>query len=193
MKKLCLVLLLLGVIVGAGLNTCYANVFTFAPIPADMNDLDHYHYYTWGIDWQIPANDKIIGASLSFDNIFNHNWDNHVLYVHLLDSVAVGLTEYYDAQGWSNAFSGQGVELFTAYNQMFPPAHDFTYNFTLAQVDTLVNYLADGNFGLGLDPDCHFYNDGVKLKIITAVPEPLTMLLFGPALLGLVGLKRKRS
>ena len=37
-------------------------------------------------------------------------------------------------------------------------------------------------------------NDYLKLNAdVNPVPEPMTMLLFGPALLGLVGIKRKKA
>ena len=45
----------------------------------------------------------------------------------------------------------------------------------------------DDNYGIASDGDQH-----VKIGL-TPVPEPMTMLLFGPALLGLIGLKRKKS
>jgi len=43
------------------------------------------------------------------------------------------------------------------------------------------------DYGIASDGDQH-----VKIGL-TPVPEPLTMLLFGPALLGLVGLKRRKA
>jgi len=68
-------------------------------------------------------------------------------------------------------------------------------------IDELSTWSADGNWALGVDPDCHFYNDGITFTIITtktppttpAVPEPMSMVL-GSLGLGLVsGLKRRRS
>jgi len=64
------------------------------------------------------------------------------------------------------------------------PLYTYTYTFTEAQEDLLQAYIANGgNIAIGLDPDCHFYNDGVMLTITTgaAVPEPAALLLLAPA------------
>ena len=49
-------------------------------------------------------------------------------------------------------------------------------------------YAADGRIGLGLDPDCHFYNDGITLRLVT--PEPTSLALLG--LGGLAMMHRRR-
>lgn len=66
-------------------------------------------------------------------------------------------------------------------------------------LDEFIAWSADGNWALGIDPDCHFYNCGVTLKVTTRripthneVPEPMSMIL-GALGLGLVtGWKRRR-
>lgn len=182
------ILLLLGLAA-----TSNANTYTFQPVPADLWDLDHWSYYTWGINWSVPSGEEITGADLFFDDI--RNWDNadNDLYIHLLDSASSGVSTGWDGQGGGDNFSGQGI-LLEWYHNLPISAQDITYVFDESEEDALETYLADGNFGLGIDPDCHYYNSGIELRIFTAtgheVPEPATMLLLGAGLLGLFGLKR---
>ena len=164
--------------------------YPFQPSPKDLWDLDHYKYYTWGISWSVPAGQTIVGASLFIDNINNWRVEPNILYVNLLDNPPVGVTVGTDNQGGGNAFSGQGIPLttYTDYNSYPGSAEDWIYTFTTAQVETLKSYVTNGVFGLGIDPDCHYYNDGITLTIET-VPEPVTALLALPAL-GLLGRRR---
>jgi hypothetical protein len=69
-------------------------------------------------------------------------------------------------------------------------AHRTTKTFVIGS--SSLDWLADGNFGFGIDPDCHYYNDGVVAAIETRpVPEPATMLLLASGLMGLAGVRRK--
>lgn len=90
--------------------------------------------------------------------------------------------------GWSYVASGTrgGKQLYT-----------YTYTFTKAQAATIGTYINNStakNIAIGLDPDCHFYNDGIKLNIAYGkqpVPEPASLALF--ALAGLAVARRMRS
>lgn len=157
-------------------------ILTFQPSPADLGDLDHSYAYGWGIDAILPQGESVIAATLTFDNI--RNWDNgsNVLYVNLLDEVAAGFSRRTDNGGGGNYFAnyaGDHVSLVTYLNLPSWP-QDLVYAFTADQVDVLNDYLANGKFGIGIDPDCHFYNDGVELCLVT--PEPGTVALLAAGL-----------
>ncbi len=165
-----------------------ADTATFQPTPTDLYDLDHYRYYRWGIDHGL-GDVEVTGATLFFDNI--RNWDNNAndLYVHLLPGAPAGVAVGYDGQGGGDQFAGQGV-LLVHYEDLPNVAQDITYTFSASEVAALNSYMQDGNFGLGFDPDCHYWNDGVTLTM-EYVPEPATMGLLGLGGLGLLRRKRK--
>lgn len=71
---------------------------------------------------------------------------------------------------------------------------NLTYNFDDASLKALFEYALDGQFGIGIDPDCHYYNDGIYFTVVTAdapVPEPSTFILFGAGLAGVAFMRRK--
>ncbi|MBW2091651.1 MAG: hypothetical protein JRI34_05950 [Deltaproteobacteria bacterium] len=106
-----------------------AATYTLQPCDTDMDDLDHWYYYEWGLkdlsgtgDWGIPDNEQVIGASLTFEDIINWNDGDYDLYVHLLPgrdkpNGAYGTTLYnwilksYDGQVGGDDFSEQGIVL----------------------------------------------------------------------------------
>ena len=179
-----------------------ADVLTFAPTPADLNDLDHHKVYAWRVD-NVNLNGKVItGATLKIKNIAN--WDNRVnkLFVHLLDSAKVAgvssftddtrdrsslttaqleasiiddfaNTRYHNNQSWLIG-ANTGDTFLTSQSFTMTPTN-FVYNFTSSQLTALMNYITNGsnNFALGFDPDCHFFNDGITFEITTGnAPVP---------------------
>jgi hypothetical protein len=173
-------------------GTVSATIYSFQPTPANLNDLDHHEYYSWGINWNIPSGEVITGASLFFDNIAN--WDNNPndLWVHLLDSPATGVVAQWDGQGGGDNFAGQGI-LLNHWQNLPNTFQDITYIFDSSEVGFLNSFAADGIWGTGYDPDCHYFNDGVTLSVETSpVPEPATMILFGTGLVGIGGFGRKK-
>lgn len=161
-------------------------IMSFTPSPADLGDLDHHRVYEWGIDVPLAPGEYAIAAELTFDNI--RNWDDNpnVLYNHLLDWAELGVTQGYDNQGGGDFFVttyvGEASHLVTYENLPSTP-QDLTYTFTADDLVVLNNYLADGRVGIGIDPDCHFCNDGVELTITTPEPGMLAFMALGGLLL----------
>jgi len=186
-----------------------AGTTTLVPDPPDLYDLDHSCYYTWGptLDEGL-AGQTIAQAVLRFDDI--RNWDSspNVLYVHLLDSAAPGVTSYWDGEGGGDNLAGMGIELVTYTNLPSTP-QDLEYELDVVELITLNEFLdSDGDIGLGFDPDCHFYNNGVSLQLSyeetppvvppvapleNGVPEPATMVALAAAIGGLGAYVRRRK
>ncbi len=172
-----------------------AAVVTFQPSPVDLWDLDHYKAFTWRIDWSVPEGERLVSAELLFENVRNWDDNSYDLWGHLLDYVDA--TEYFaDDQDGSDYFAElPGLLFHWDYTGGSDPheipldsegGKDVTYSFTVEQLGWLESYSADGSFGLGFDPDCHFWNNGITLRLQTqSVPEPTApfLLLAGVSLL----------
>lgn len=196
MKKLGLVLLAAGICLFA-VSSAFAGVYRFNPTPrADLWDLDHYRYYTWGIDWNHPG-ETITGATLTFSNIWDWRVEPDSLYVHLLNNPRRGVTANWDFQGNGDNFAGKGYNMGTWTDVVGGRPRNFTLTYDLGAlglIDELNSYASDGVFGFGFDPDCHYFNDGLSLTVTTsqAVPEPATIALLSLGLVG-AGVIRRRN
>jgi hypothetical protein len=176
--------------------------------------LEHQQYYSWGLNSsQIPQNEDIISVTILFKGL--HNWDNleNHLYVNVLGDAPTPLSfhvigtdnpndnVFFDnLNSWN--LNGEGNAFIHDFALLYGPgnnatiARDVSYTFTNVTQPSLINFfntaIDDGNFGLGFDPDCHFWGSKIKLTLITErVSEPSTFLLLGAGLAG-VSLLRKR-
>ncbi len=118
--------------------------------------------------------------------------------------VAYGYSNWYTPILLSTGATNIGL---TTYADPDGPAttDQFSFLFTAPQLVTLTNYITNGHtggsgyadFGLGFDPDCHYYNDGVTFTITTgqvSVPDGgATILLLLGGLAALVSLRRRLS
>jgi hypothetical protein len=173
--------LMVAVILFLMLGLVGANAFSatirLAPNPSDLNDLDHDKYYTWGIVQPVSTGEIISSATLTFKDIYNWQKEPNQLYVHLLDDASTGVYVGSDTRT-GDYFTGRGINLVTYVNIPDVP-RTLTYTFTSDQIVSLNRYLQDSRFGLGFDPDCHFYNNGVTLTLetVSSVPEPATLVM----------------
>jgi hypothetical protein len=188
---------------------------TYTPNPIDLNDLDHHMVYTWRIDNISLSNLSITSASLTFTNIANWDSNANVLHIHLLDtarnsgvasfvddptnsSPVTDMTDdfintrYHNNPNWLVA--NGTLDLLLANPSFGTTGSTYTINFTPAQIATLTQYINNGHdIAFGLDPDCHYFNDGLKFTInVTPVPEVGTILPIAALLASVIGLEIRR-
>ena len=192
--RIALLVLAVTALTLAPTSVARADFINLHPAPADLHDLDHYKYYTWGISAQDDVPLIVLSSAvLHFDNI--RNWDNkpNDLYVHLLDWAPDGVTVGRDNQGGGDNFAGQGI-LLAHYEDLPNTPQDLTYVFDAAEMTTLNGYFQNGgDFALGFDPDCHYYNRGVTLRLgYELLPEPGSLVVIVTGAIGAL-LRRRRK
>jgi hypothetical protein len=178
----------------------------------DLWDLDHHYWYTWGFkNFTLPEGETIVEAVLTISNVNNwsaaengQNW----LRLYLLDTaenpyngkVDQGnpptgkLRRYTDADNGPDNIAGLDwtarahIATYTDWDGgRGGDVVTLVYSFAnLGLLGVLEAFIRNGNdFGLGFDPDCHFWNDGVTFTITTGrrpVPDggaTFWLLVFG--------------
>jgi len=187
-------------------NNASAAYYLFAPNPPALQSLPHNQFFTWGMRWSPKPGEIIKSATLSISCLRNYRPSSvDTLFINLLDNpsnLAIpeqGVRAFADTSGVSNKFdnwAGQHMLLDT-YHDIDGNPENYQYLFKPADLAFLTAASKDSIWGLGFDPDCHFYNSGMQLLIETSrdcpVPEPATMALVAFGLLGGAGLRKKRS
>jgi len=199
---------LIGVLAFAAVaGGAQAATFNFIPSDADLADLDHHHAYSWGIRFDIPTGEEITGATLRIENIWDWRVEQDRLFIDLLDDPRNGVQVYADNTNdnvISDYFATRGGVPITTWSDPVGGVNngfDFVYSFTESQLALLTGFVTDSrpdnraDFGLAFDPDCHYYNSGIKFTITTDranVPDAgATSILAGGAFLALAAFRRK--
>jgi len=171
-----------------------ASMVSFTPSPVDLNDLDHHMVYTWRIDNINLNGGTVTGASLTFSNIANWDTNANVLHMWLLDTAKnAGVASFVDDKTNSSPVTdltddflnarfhsdpawlvaSGTAQTFLADKSFTTTPTTYTLTFTPAELAVLQQYIKNGkDIAFGIDPDCHFFNDGVTFSMnITPVPE----------------------
>ncbi len=153
-------------------------------------DLDHYYYYHWYIN-DIESDD-LNQVDIVFNDIYNWKNEPNILNLYLMD--------YNGTQtGWDNiAWDGQSTTSPNwndwnhlgswSYAEVYPDTFDVVFTISDESILQLMNN--GSGFVLGIDPDCHYWGEGITVN--APVPEPATILLLGTGIICFAGVSRKR-
>lgn len=198
MKKISIICIL-----AAACGLANANTVPAPGALTGVNALSGESAYSWGIPITLGAGQSISAASLVFNNVTltAANSSGHgILYSDLLKSSLTGVHTYTDNDAPGDYFAGvyssaNIVSLGSQYFAKVGTTLSWTVTFNSVQLAALNQFLVNGIFDLGFDPDCHYTVDSICFNYTTtpvSTPDTATTVyLLGLGLLSLEVVRRK--
>lgn len=162
--------------------------------------MSHEDWYEWGFEIEIPDGYVVTEATVEFDLIRNFKspefpGGENALFVNLLPEGTVGVTVGEDdgnPELLENYFEGQGVYI-TEWQNLSNVKTSISYDFSEDQVLALNDMAQNGFFALAVDPDCHYFLHGGRVKVSVPEPSSLSLLLIGSLGLFAAAFTRKKN
>ena len=211
MKRILCFLSIIVSVCFSSVAICNAHYAQYTGTLITTDGLAHQQDYVWGISYTLPQNQVVTSIVIGFDNL--RNWDNlqNVIYVNLLKDAPAGFYAVQTDNPNDNVFYDNlndhiftvspynGTAYVTSIVLPYGIGNDATaarnVSFTITDPSLLAFFngaISNGTFGVGFDPDCHYWGSDIWVDIHTSpVPIPAAVWLLGTGLLSLLGIRRR--